>query len=236
MAFSPLEQFAIIPLVLSISNRTLCTMAIVLSLIVLFYLVGYQGNGRLVPNRWQTGIELYYSSTESMITTSKAFFPLVYRLFTFLLAANLIGLIPYRFTITAHAIVTLTLALGVWIGKLVVGFRLHGIKLLGMFLPAGIPFAIVPFLVAIELLGFLIVAIRLPVRLFANMIAGHILLKVLGGFAWTIVLSKLYLVHFLPLRVLFVLIGLETGVALIQAYVFTILTRLYLADMVEGGH
>lgn len=236
MLIRPLEQFEIIPLLPGLTNRTLFTIAIITLLVLFFTVIGINGNGNLVPNRWQARLELYFINTEAIIAEGKSYFPLIFTLFRFLLRANLIGLVPYRFTITSHAIVTLTLALGIWFGKLILGFRLHGFKLFGIFLPAGIPFAIVPFLVAIELLGFLIVAIRLPVRLFANIIAGHILLKVLGGFAWSIMLNRLYLAHFLPLTVLLLLIGLETGVALIQAYVFTILTCLYITDIIHGGH
>jgi ATP synthase subunit 6 len=148
------------------------------------------------------------------------------------------GLVPYSFTVTSHLIVTLTVATLIWVGKLLIGLRCHGIKLLGIFLPAGAPFAIVPFLVFIELIGFFITVISLSVRLFANIMAGHILLKVLAGFAWTILLAGgfLFVAHFLPLGVLFLLLGLETGVAFVQAYVFTLLTCLYVSDMLNGGH
>ncbi len=251
MLTRPLEQFEIVPLLpfgterldLSLTNRGLFALLVVFGLTFFYRSLGVVGNGALIPNRWQVIAEEFYGMSLAMITESageegKKYFPFIFTLFSFLLACNLIGLIPYRFTVTSHAIVTITLALGIWVGKLIVGVRHHGVALLGMFLPAGVPFAMVPFLVAIELLGFCIVAVRLPVRLFANMMAGHILLKVLGGFAWTMMMAGgvLYLAHFLPLGVLFLLMGLETGVALIQAYVFTILTCLYLGDMIHGGH
>lgn len=251
MIFSPLEQFEIVPLLplglgrldLSLTNRGLFALLVTFGLYFGFRVIGAEGNGALVPNNWQVVGESFYQMRLSMITDAageegKRYFPLIFTLFRFLLACNLIGLIPYRFTVTSHAVVTITLALGVWVGKLLVGIRHHGVKLLGMFLPAGIPFGMVPVLVAIEILGFCIVLVRLPVRLFANMMAGHILLKVIGRFAWTMMAAGglLFIGHFIPLGVLFLLMGLETGVALIQAYVFTLLRCLYLGDMVHGGH
>jgi ATP synthase subunit 6 len=201
------------------------------------------GNGSIVSRRWQAGIEFFYLFCFGMIVESagregKIYFPFIFTLFLFILCCNLGGLIPYRFTVTSHLAITLALALGIWFGKLFVGLRHHGISLLGIFIPIGIPFLMVPFLVRIELMGFIITAVSLPVRLFANIIAGHILLKVLGGFAWSIMAfgGVLYLAHLLPVASLFLLVGLETGVALIQAYVFTILTCLYLGDIIKGGH
>ena len=247
----PLEQFEVFPIFFtrnflfdfSLTNSGSFCLFIAFFILFLFLSLIVVGNGLIVPTRWQVGIEFVYLFCFGIIVDSagvegKAYFPFIFTLFIFILCCNVIGLIPYRFTVTSHLAVTLFLALGIWFGKLFVGFRLHGMGLLGMFIPMGIPFLIVPFLVSIELIGFLITAIRLPVRLFANMIAGHILLKVLGGFAWTILTfgGMLYLAHFLPICSLFLLMGLETGVALIQAYVFTILTCLYLGDMIKGGH
>jgi len=143
-----------------------------------------------------------------------------------LLVCNLFGLVPYSFTSTSHLAVTVTLGLAVWVGKLFIGIRAHGVKLVGMFLPQGLPVPIIPFIVGIEILSFFMVLISLPVRLFANMMSGHILLKVLAGFAWMMMTSGglLYVAHFLPLLVVFLLMFLETGVAIVQAYVFTLLT------------
>lgn len=126
----------------------------------------------------------------------------------------------------------------VWVGKLIIGIRAHGVKLAGIFLPQGLPLVMVPALVAIEILSFFIVLISLPVRLFANIMSGHILLKVLAGFAWSMISSGgiLFIAHFAPLVVLFVLMFLETGVAMVQAYVFTLLTCIYISDVIAGGH
>jgi len=247
MVYSPLEQFEVVPLLgrglVSVSNRGLVSVVVSVLVVWVVRVIGSVGNGALVPNRWQRGLESFYGLRLSMVSSAggeegNRYFGFIFTVFRFLLGCNLIGLIPYRFTVTSHGIVTLRVAMGVWVGKLVVGLRTHGVKLLGVFLPAGVPFAMVPVLVAIELLRFVIVLVRLPVRLFANMMAGHILLKVIGGFAWTMLLrgGLLGMGHLVPLLVLFLLMGLETGVALIQAYVFTLLRCLYLGDMIKGGH
>ena len=171
-------------------------------------------------------------------SAGQAFFPFIYTLFTFVLGRNLLGLIPYSYTVTSHLVVTMTRARAVWIGKRRVGFRRHGRKIFGRLLPAGTPFPMIPFMVALERLGFTITFISLSVRLFANMMAGHILLKVIAGFAWTMMTAggRRYVAHFVPRAVLFRLLRLETAVAFIQAYIFTLLTCIYLTDVYHGGH
>jgi ATP synthase subunit 6 len=247
----PLEQFEIFPIFyfgnrlvdFSITNSRFFCLFIVFCTLFLLLVLLVAGNGSIVSRRWQARVEFFYLFCFGIIVESagregKTYFPFIFTLFLFILCCNLAGLIPYRFTVTSHLAITLSLAFGIWFGKLFVGLRHHGISLLGIFIPIGIPFLMVPFLVSIELMGFVITSVSLPVRLFANIIAGHILLKVLGGFAWSIIAfgGALYLAHLLPVASLFLLVGLETGVALIQAYVFTILTCLYLGDIIKGGH
>ena len=251
MLNSPLEQFEIIPLVsrqigdldLSRTNTAVRMLTCAGVRVVGMQMLRVSGNGTLVPNRWQTLAEGVHGLVLSMVSQTMGvagvkFFPFVFTLFTFLLACNLFGLVPYSFTVTSHLVVTMTLALAIWIGKLVVGVRLHGLKLLGMFLPAGTPFVMYPMMVPLEILGFTITFISLSVRLFANMMAGHILLKVIAGFAWTMMAAGglRYFAHFIPMAVLFRLLILETAVAVIQAYVFSLLTCIYLTDMIHGGH
>ena len=144
-------------------------------------------------------------------------------------------MIPYVFTTTSHIIVTLYFALAVFIGINIILIRTHGIYSLGLFLPGGAPIALAPLLVLIEVISYFIRVISLSVRLFANMMSGHILLKVLLGFAWTMMLNKgiLLIVHLIPLLVVFLLMGLEVGVGIIQAYVFTILICIYLNDAIN---
>jgi ATP synthase subunit 6 len=248
---SPLEQFEIVSLVprrygrrdVSLTNasrriRRTASRRVVGSQVVLA-----GGNGTVVPNRWQSIREVFHNRVLSMIgqtigRSGQGFFPFVYTLFTFVLGRNRVGLIPYSYTVTSQLVVTLTRARAVWIGKRRVGLRRHGWKLFGRFLPAGTPFMMVPLRVPLERLGFTITFISLSVRLFANMMAGHILLKVIAGFAWTMITAggRMYVAHFVPMLVLFRLLMLETGVAFVQAYVFALLTCIYMTDVVHGGH
>jgi ATP synthase subunit 6 len=250
MVYSPLEQFEIRPLLplrrgsvdLSFTNSSLRRVLTVGVRVVFVQLLAANGGGRLVPSRWQTVGESLYgvASARTVPRGSKGagYFPFLFVLFTYILTANVLGLVPYGFTVTTHLIVTLALATVVWVGKLIIGVRLHGIKLTGRFRPGGAPLARAPRLVPIEIVGFLITVVSLSVRLFANRRAGHVLLKVRGGFAWSrrVAGGVVFLGHFLPLGVLFLLRGLETGVARVQAYVFTLLTSRYINDRLEGGH
>ena len=201
------------------------------------------GNGSLVPNRWQRRREGRQTMVMSMISQTmgrmgQGFYPFIYTRFTFVLGMNVLGLIPYSYTATSQLVVTMTRGRGVWIGKARVGFRRHGRKFFGRFLPAGTPFPMIPFRVPLERLGFTITFISLSVRLFANMMAGHILLKVIAGFAWSMMTAggRRYVAHFIPMVVLYRLRGLEAGVAFVQAYVFALLTCIYMTDSVHGGH
>ena len=141
-------------------------------------------------------------------------------------------MVPYSFTVTSHLIITFTLALTLYIGFNFIGIKRHKIHFLNLFLPSGSSIFLVPLLVPIELVSYSFRVISVPVRLFANMMSGHILLKVIAGFAWSMlnVNSFIFLAHFVPLILLIILTGLEFGVALIQAYVFTILTCMYIND------
>jgi len=251
-AYSPLEQFEIFPLIplrvgsfdLSFTNSSLRRLWAFTLLVLFSFRLSNQGKskGYLVPTRWQYIAESIYQVAQSRVQPRGAkgqpYFPLIYTLFSFLLAVNLLGLVPYSFTVTSHIIVTLTLTVAVWVGKLIIGLRLHGIRLIGRFLPGGAPIARAPRLVPLEIRGFLITLVSLSVRLFANRRAGHILLKVIAGFAWTRRLAGgiLWIGHFLPLIVLYLLLWLETGVARVQAYVFSLLTARYIGDRLDGGH
>ena len=250
MAFSPLEQFEVFPLIplrrgtldLSFTNASLLRVLSVALLVVGGLLLTAEGEGRLVPSRWQQIAETLYGVALSRVAPSgeraRGYFPFIFALFTFILARNLLGLVPYSFTATSQLIVTLTLTRRVWVGKLIIGVREHGLALRGRFVPQGAPLPRLLRLVPIEIGGFFITIISLSVRLFANRRAGHILLKVRAGLAWSRrrVGGVIYLFHFLPLGVLFLLVGLEIGVARVQAYVFALLSSRYIGDVLEGGH
>jgi F-type H+-transporting ATPase subunit a len=160
------------------------------------------------------------------------FFPLVFTLFMFILAVNLIGLIPYAFTVTSHIIVTLALAFTVFVGATILGFVLNGFGYLKLFLPGGVPKALIPVVVPIEIISYFIRPFSLSIRLFANMMAGHMMLKVMAGFV--IMLGAL--AGWLPLAAMVALYALELLVAVLQAYVFALLTCLYLNDALHVDH
>ena len=163
------------------------------------------------------------------------FFPMILTLFVFILVSNLLGLIPYSSTVTAYIIVTLTLSIMVNVGVTIYGFQNHGIHFFSLFLPPGVPLFLWPILIPIEIISYFIKVVSLSVRLFANMMAGHTLLAVLAGFGWTMATSSalLFVVHPLPVLVVFVLVGLELAVACIQAFVFALLTSIYISDSIN---
>jgi F-type H+-transporting ATPase subunit a len=251
--FNPLEQFEIFSLFTifeSISSNSYTTLTftnstffIILNLAIFLFiarLLMLNNNGTIMPNRWQYIFEAMYQFLLNMVidnigAKSQKYFSIIFTLFTFLLVANLSGMIPYSFTITSHIIITFWLALSIFIGVTIIGIRTHKINFLSLFLPAGAPLGLAPLLVFIEILSYFIRVISLSVRLFANMMSGHILLKVLLGFAWTMMTANqiLYIVHFLPLFTVYLLLGLEIGVAMIQAYVFAILSCIYLNDSIN---
>jgi F-type H+-transporting ATPase subunit a len=197
----------------------------------------------LVPGRMQSISEMSYEFVASMLRDAAGsqgmrFFPLVFSLFMFVLVANLLGMFPYFFTVTSHIIVTFALAMLV-IGTVVVyGFMKHGLGFLKLFVPSGVPAAIVPLIVVIELISFLSRPISLSVRLFANMLAGHITLKVFAGFITAMgAMGALGVAGaILPLLMTVAITALEFLVAFLQAYVFAVLTCMYLNDALHPGH
>lgn len=249
--FSPLEQFQVLPIFsvyLNFIDISLTNETIILVLILFFSLVFFtslvkeqESSYFIVPNRWQSVIEIIYKLILSLVTDNikdkknQHFFPLVFSIFFLLLSINLIGLIPYSFTLTSHLIVTLTLSLSVFIGINIICVRLHGINFFSLFLPAGTSVILAFLLVPIELISYIFKPISLSIRLFANMMAGHTLLKVIAGFAFTLMgnVGILFLLHYIPLLILIPLFGLELGVALIQSFVFSILICIYLNDAIN---
>jgi len=244
MRRSPLEQFEVVGVRTSRRTNTgVMMMGTARRRVRRNEVVRVGGNGTRVPGRWQRRREGRYNMVGGMVmqtmgTKGEGRFPFRYTRVRYVLGRNRRGRIPYGFTATSHLAVTRTLARGVWRGKRRVGRRRHGRKRRGRFLPAGTPFGMIPRRVPLERRGYRITCVSLSVRLFANMMAGHILLKVIGGFAWTMMGAggRRYVAHFRPRRVLFRLRRLETGVGFVQAYVFGLLTAIYRTDSVEGGH
>lgn len=240
---SPLEQFEIKRLIpidiggldLSFTNSALF-MLIAVALATLFLTYSMRTRA-VVPGRLQSVAEISYEFIANMIrenvgTEGRRYFPFIFTLFMFILFGNLLGMMPYSFTYTSHIIVTFAMAAVVFVGVTVIGFVRHGAKFLKLFVPSGVPMFLLPLLVLIEILSYLTRPISLSVRLFANMMAGHTMLKVFAGF----VVSLGVLAGWAPLAFVVALTGLEIGIAFLQAYVFTILTCIYLNDAIHLHH
>jgi len=241
MIISPLEQFTVFKLISSISftNSSLLVVFSCLTCFLLYTLVSLEA--KLLSNPWQTFIEgLYhfiYSNvlTENVKKNGNFYFPVLVSIFSFILFCNLLGMIPYSFTVTSHIAVTLALATMAFVGINIIGIKTHGFHMLSLFLPSGAPIALAPLLIAIEVVSYSFRVISLALRLFANMMSGHCLLKILAGFAWTMLSAGgvLSAIHIMPLLVIFAIIGLELSIAFLQAYVFTVLLCIYLNDAIS---
>ncbi len=241
LALDPMHQFEIkrlFPINIggidaSFTNASLWMVIVVLAVSALLL----TGSSKLIPGRLQSVGELAYEFIANMMRdivgeSGRVFFPFVFTLFMFILAANMLGMIPYSFTVTSHIIVTLALALVVFIGATVVGFIKHGVGYLKLFVPHGVPAAMLPLITVIEVISYFSRPISLSVRLFANMMAGHTMLKVFAGF----VVAMGVLGGWIPLAMMVALTGLEILVAFLQAYVFAVLTCIYLNDAINMHH
>jgi len=236
---SPLHQFVIERLVplhiggldLSFSNSSLF-MAISVAVITLFLVLSMSG-ASLVPSRWQSAAEMSYEFIANMVrdnvgSAGKAYFPFVFTLFMFVLFGNLIGMVPYSFTYTSHIAVTFALAAFIFIGVTLIALARHGWHFFTFFAPKGMPLPLQLLLIPIEVISYLIRPMTLSIRLFANMMAGHTMLVIFAGF---VVAMGIFGVLPLALNIFFIL--LELLVAVLQAYVFTILTCIYLNDAIH---
>jgi len=244
MANNPMQQFSvhkigpeikIAGVDLSFTNASLF-MVISSSIIILFLFLGSKEK-RIIPSKIQLIAEMFYTFVAKMISDTagskaKPYFPFIFSLFMFVLFCNMIGMLPYAFTVTSHIIVTLILALFIFFAVTIIGFAKHGIKYLSIFVPSGVPAVLLPLITVIEIISYLSRPVSLSVRLFANMMAGHTMLKVFGGF----VISLGLLGGWLPLSFSIALTGLEILVAFLQAYVFAILTCIYLNDALNLHH
>ncbi len=241
-AFNPLSQFevhALVPIKLggfdaSFTNSSLFMVLAIASATV--FLVGGMSRHALVPGRWQSMAELSYELVANMVRDNvghegRQYFPFIFTLFMFIVFANALGLLPFGlvalhgFTVTSHIIVTFALAVVVFIGVTIVGIVKHGFRFFTFFVPKGVPLAMMPLLVPIEVLSYLARPVTLSLRLFANMMAGHTMLAVFAAF---VLLLGIWGVA--PFVVIVLLMALEIVVVMLQAYVFTILTCLYLND------
>nr|YP_011008370.1 ATPase subunit 6 [Sporochnus bolleanus]WBP70341.1 ATPase subunit 6 [Sporochnus bolleanus] len=244
MFYSPLEQFQILPFIsfgiilldFSITNAMITTGIGLGFFLFSFYCLSVYGL-TCYPTRWQLLMENLYLMTAGLVwdsvgTHGQKYFPFLFMIFSFILISNVSGLVPYSFTVTSHLIQTMLLALTVFIGVIIICASTHGFHMLSLFLPGGTSLVLAFLLVPIEIVSYIFKPLSLAVRLFANMMAGHTLLKVIAGFSWAMMGSGglLLVAHVVPLLVLVILFGLELAVALIQAYVFTILSCIYIND------
>ncbi len=238
-AHNPLDQFVIqawVPIKIgdfdaSFTNSSAFMLLSVICATALMVLAVRPRAG--VPGRWQLLAELSYQFIAKMVADNigkegRSYFPLIFSIFIFVLFGNLLGMIPYSFTFTSHIAVTLTMALLIFIMVTLIAFFKHGMKFFSFFLPEGVPIILAPLMIAIEIISYFTRPFSLSVRLFANMMAGHTLLKVIGGFV-----VPLGIFGFVPVAGLVAVMGLEFLIAFLQAYIFTILTCIYINDAIH---
>nr|WCH63119.1 ATPase subunit 6 [Zea mays subsp. mays]WCH63166.1 ATPase subunit 6 [Zea mays subsp. mays] len=247
---SPLDQFGIHPILdlnigkyyVSFTNLSLSMLLTLGLVLLLVFVVTKKGGGKSVPNAFQSLVELIYDFVPNLVNeqigglsgnVKHKFFPCISVTFTFSLFRNPQGMIPFSFTVTSHFLITLALSFSIFIGITIVGFQRHGLHFFSFLLPAGVPLPLAPFLVLLELISHCFRALSSGIRLFANMMAGHSSVKILSGFAWTMLfLNNIF--YFLgdlgPLFIVLALTGLELGVAISQAHVSTISICIYLND------
>jgi F-type H+-transporting ATPase subunit a len=244
MAANPMTQFEVYRIGpeikigafdISFTNASLF-MAISSFAILIIFNLGSKKNSML-PSKIQLLAELSYTFISKMISDTagskaKPYFAFIFSLFMFVLFCNMFGMIPYAFTVTSHIIVTFILASFIFVGVTIIGFMKHGFGYLKLFVPSGVPIVLLPLIIVIEIISYLSRPVSLSVRLFANMMAGHTMMKVFGGF----VISLGIVGGWLPLSFSVALTGLEILVAFLQAYVFAILTCIYLNDALNLHH
>ena len=222
---------------LSFTNASLF-MVISASLIILLLFVGSKEK-KIIPSKIQLIAEMFYTFVAKMISDTagskaKPYFPFIFSLFMFVLFCNMVGMLPYSFTVTSHIIVTFSIAFFIFLAVTVIAISKHGlVKFLKFFAPSGVPKPMLFLLVPIEIISYLSRPISLSVRLFANMMAGHTLLKVIGGFVFVLGANSFVIGGVLPVAFLVALTGLEIVIAFLQAYVFAILTCLYINDAIH---
>ena len=235
----PIHQFEIkelIPLEIFETNISYTNSSLFMSLAIIFItllLLLSIKNKSLIPSRFQSISEIFYEFIANMVSDNigdkgRKFFPLIFTLFTFLLFGNMLGMLPYSFTFTSHIIVTFVLAMFIFLLVTLLGIFIHGFKFIGLFVPKGVPMIMLPLMIPIEIISYLSRPISLSVRLFANMMAGHTMLKIFAGFVFSLGIFGVA-----PLIVDVALTALEVLIAILQAYVFTILTCIYLNESIN---
>jgi F-type H+-transporting ATPase subunit a len=247
--FSPLSQFEVTNLIginapilgnlhLNLTNLSLYSIFVVLTILGLH--IYANNDNKIIPNNWSISFESSFQSLNSMVreqigANMEIYFPFIYSIFFYILIANLISNVPYSFAVTASGVVSLGLSLTIFFGVTILALSIHGIKFFSFFIPSGTPLTLVPLLVLIELVSYLARAVSLGVRLFANITAGHTLLKILSTYLFKLFTGNLLIaiLTLIPFAIFLALVGLEIAVSLIQAFVFTLLVCSYLRDAIE---
>lgn len=247
--FSPLNQFEVTNLIginapvlgnlhLNLTNLSLYSIFVVLTILGLH--IYANNDNKIIPNNWSISLESSFASLNTMVrdqigVNSEKYFPFIYSIFFYILIANLISNVPYSFAVTASGVVSLGLSLTIFIGVTILALSIHGLKFFAFFIPSGTPLSLVPLLVLIELVSYLARAVSLGVRLFANITAGHTLLKILSTYLFKLFTGNLLvaILTLIPFAIFLALVGLELAVSLIQAFVFTLLVCSYLRDAIE---
>ena len=238
-AHSPMEQFEIktwIPIQIGDFDASFTNSSafMILSVLAATALMVFAVRPRAgIPGRWQLLAELAYQFIAKMVSDSigkegRPYFPFIFTIFMFVLFGNFIGMLPYSFTFTSHIAVTLTMALVIFVMVTVIAYAKHGLHFFSFFLPAGVPIILAPLMISIEVISYFTRPLSLSIRLFANMMAGHTLLKVVGGFV-----VPLGIFGVVPVAGLVAVTGLEFLIAFLQAYIFTILTCIYINDAIH---
>lgn len=246
---SPLEQFEVVSFLnvnlplLGYLNLALTNLGLY-SLLALFLILGYHvtanNNNKLVPSKWSISLESSYASLLAIVrsqvgSANERYLPFIYSLFFFILISNLVGNVPYSFAVGTSAIVSLGLSVTIFIGVTILGLYIHKVHFFSYFVPAGTPLVLVPLLVLIELISYIARAFSLGIRLFANLVAGHSLLKILSGLLAKLFTAGIFVavITLIPFAIFTALVGLEIAVSLIQAYVFSLLTCSYIKDALD---
>lgn len=221
-------------LIFSLNTSTFFQLLGITLISLLFLTITWKNSITLVAtNRWQTVLEMFYQVILNVVNDNagpkgKKFFPLIFTTFVIILTCNVLGMIPYSFTVTSHLIITFSTALAIFTGMNILGILKHGKHFLSLFFPPGAPLALAPLLVFIEFISYIFRVLSLSIRLFANLMSGHTLLKILATFSWGVV--SLWGFFLLPITIILIVTGLEMAIAFLQAYIFSVLLCIYLND------
>lgn len=242
LIFQPLEQFEIILLLnLNILYVTNFLIYLIIVYIIIRFLFGFiLFNLRIIPYNWQIITEQIYNFVFDLVkqqinTSGYTYFPIIFTLFLFILMSNIVGMFLYSFTLTSHVTVAFTLSFSFFISIILIGILIQKKEFINTFIPSGAPKILKPFLIGIEIISYFSRPFSLGIRLFANLMAGHTLLAILANFTF-LISKKNIIVCLLPYFLIVAIVGLEAMIAILQAYVFTVLICIYLNDSIKGSH